>query len=94
MRERLSVLDGAGHGLCTTPGEPRTQDGAGARGAGLSLTTIVGILLIAVPIIWAIVYLAQAGAAGPGGGFTLLVGVVAVACVAIGVLFVRGLFKT
>ena len=76
-------------------GEPRTQDTAGGgRGAGLGITTILGVLLIAIPIIWAAAYLSQAGAAGLGGGFTLLVGLVLVAAIAAGVLLLRGLLRT
>ena len=45
--------------------EPHEQDSAGAgRGVGLGLTTILGALLIAIPLIWAIAYLSQAGASG------------------------------
>jgi hypothetical protein len=75
--------------------EPRSQDTArGGRGIGLSLTSVLGALLIAVPVVWAILYLTQAGAAGLGGGFMILVGVVLVACVGTGWLLVRGLFRT
>jgi len=58
-------------------GEPREQDSAhGGRLAGLGVTTIIGILLIAVPLIWAFTYFAQADTAGLGTGFTFLVGIV------------------
>ena len=76
-------------------GEPRSQDSAGGgRGVGLSLTTILGALLIAVPVIWAGYYLAQAGASGLGGGLVVLVAIVMLACVGAGVLLLRGLLKT
>ena len=76
-------------------GEPRSQDSAGGgRGAGLTLTTVLGTLLIAVPLIWAVVYLVQSGVAGLGGGFTLLMAVVLLACVAVGAMLTRGLFTT
>jgi hypothetical protein len=76
-------------------GEPREQDSAGGgRGIGLGLTTIVGGLLIAVPMLWAITYLAQAGNAGLGTGFTFLVGAVLLFCLGVGVVLVRGLFRT
>ena len=75
--------------------EPHGQDSAGGgRGIGLGLTTIVGGLLIAVPLLWAITYLAQAGRAGLGTGFTFLVGVVLLLCLGAGVVLLRGLFRT
>ena len=73
--------------------EPRTQDTAGGgRRAGLGATTILGILLIAIPIIWAAAYLSQAGTAGLGG-FAVLVGVVLLAALLAGVLLLLGLFR-
>jgi hypothetical protein len=75
--------------------EPRSQDSAGAgRGAGLGLTTILGAILIAVPLIWAVFYLVQAGTSGLGNGFVLMVGIVLLACIGAGVLLLRGLFTT
>jgi hypothetical protein len=75
--------------------EPADQDSSGGgRGAGLAVTTLVGAILIVVPLIWAAYYLATAGTAGLGTGLVLLVAVVLVACVATGVLLVRGLLKT
>ncbi|MBV9543118.1 MAG: hypothetical protein JOY61_01925 [Chloroflexi bacterium] len=76
-------------------GEPRTQDSAGAgRGVGLSVSTILGALLIAVPLIWGGYYISQAGAAGVGTGFTILVVVVVLACIGFGFVLLRGLFRT
>jgi hypothetical protein len=76
-------------------GEPRAQDSAGAgRVVGLSISTILGALLIAVPLIWGGYYISQAGAAGLGTGFTLLVGIVVLACVGFGVMLLRGLLRT
>jgi len=75
-------------------GEPRAQDSAGGgRGIGLGLTTVIGALLIAVPMIWTFTYLAQAGTSGLGTGFALLVGVVLLFCVGIGVILLRGLLR-
>jgi hypothetical protein len=94
-----------GHGTDTDEGrapgggaeptrEPRGQDTSGAgRGVGLGVTTILGILLIAVPVIWAAVYIAQAGTSGLTSGFTFLVGIVLLAAVGVGVVLVRGLFQ-
>ena len=76
-------------------GEPHGQDSAGGgRGLGLGLTTIVGGLLIAAPLLWAITYLAQAGTAGLGTGFTFLVGVLLLFCLGAGVVLLRGLLRT
>lgn len=76
-------------------GEPRSQDSArGGRGVGLGVTTILGALLIAVPVVWAALYLMQASAAGLGSGFVLLVGIVLLAVVAAGIVLLRGLFRT
>jgi hypothetical protein len=76
-------------------GQPREQDSAGAgRGFGLGVSTIIGILLMAVPLIWAFVYLSQAGTTGLGSGFTFLVGVVLLAAIGVGFVLARGLFRT
>src|SRR5260221_216685 len=76
-------------------GEPRDQDSANAgRGLGLSATTIIGALLIAVPVLWAFTYLAQASTTGLGIGFTFVLGVVVLFCVGAGVVLIRGLFRT
>jgi hypothetical protein len=73
--------------------DARAQDSAGAgRGVGLGVSTILGAVLILVPVIWAIAYLSQAGAAG--GGFAVLVGLVLLACLGAGFILLRGLFKT
>ena len=75
--------------------EPRSQDTAGGgRGIGLGITTILGVVLIAVPVIWAVFYLAAAGSAGIGTGFVFLIGIVLLACLGAGVVLVRGLFRT
>lgn len=75
--------------------EPHSQDTAGGgRSIGLSLTTIVGAALIAVPVIWAGYYLMQVGSAGLGGGFVVLVGIVMLVCLGTGVMLLRGLLKT
>ena len=75
--------------------EPQSQDSAGSgRGIGLGITTLLGALLVAVPVVWAIVYLMQAGASGLGGGFVLLVGVVLLGVLGAGFILVRGLLRT
>ena len=75
--------------------EPRSQDTAGGgRRAGLGLSTVIGLLLVAVPIVWGAIYIAQAGAAGLGSGFTILVGVVVLAAVGAGAALLAGLFRT
>ncbi len=75
-------------------GEPRSQDTAtGGRGIGLGFTTILGVVLIAVPVIWAAFYLATANSAGIGIGFVFLVGIVLLACLGAGAVLVRGLFR-
>ncbi len=75
--------------------DARSQDSAGAgRSIGLGFTTILGALLIAIPVIWAIAYLAQAGTAGAGGGFAILVVLVLLACIGAGVLLLRGLLRS
>jgi hypothetical protein len=75
--------------------EPRSQDSAGAgRGVGLGITTILGALLVAVPVVWAIAYLMQASASGLGGGFVTLTGVVLLLVLGAGVVLLRGLFRT
>ena len=87
--EHLAVAGGA-----APTGEPRSQDSTGSgRGVGLGITTILGILLIGVPVIWAAVYIAQAGTSGLTSGFTYLVGIVLLAAVGVGVVLVRGLFN-
>ena len=69
--------------------EPRSQDTAGGgRGVGLGFTTVLGVVLIAVPVIWAV------GSAGIGTGFVFLIGIVLLACLGAGVVLVRGLFRT
>ena len=76
-------------------GEPHEQDSAhGGRGAGLSLTTVAGALLMAVPLLWAFTYLAQADTTGLGTGFTFVVGIVVLFCIGMGAVLVRGLFRT
>jgi hypothetical protein len=75
-------------------GEPRDQDSAGAgRGIGLGLSTLIGVVLMAVPLIWAVAYLSRAGTAGLGSGFTFLVGVVLLAALGFGFVLARGLFR-
>ena len=75
-------------------GEPRSQDTAfGGRGIGLGITTILGALLVAVPVVWAIAYLVQAGTAGLGDGFVVLAGIVLLAVLGVGLLLLRGLFR-
>lgn len=87
--------DRAWGGGAQPTGEPDTQDSAGGgRGVGLGISTILGALLILVPIVWAAFYLMQAGAAGLGGGFTFLVGVVLLAAIGFGVVLLRGMFKS
>jgi len=82
-------------GGASPTGEPRDQDSAGGgRGVGLGITTILGAILVAVPVIWAIAYLMQAGAAGLGNGFVVLVGIVLLAVLGAGILLLRGLFRT
>src|SRR5205809_520915 len=52
--------------------DARAQDSSGkGRGIGLGFSTVIGALLIAIPVIWAIAYLSQAGSAGLGGGFAV-----------------------
>jgi hypothetical protein len=78
-----------------TDTDARAQDSAGVgRGVGLGFSTILGALLIAIPVIWAIAYLSQAGAAGLGGGFAIIVVLVLLACVGAGFMLVRGLLRT
>ncbi|HET6319913.1 MAG TPA: hypothetical protein VFG86_25930 [Chloroflexota bacterium] len=75
--------------------DARAQDSAGVgRGVGLGFSTILGALLIAIPIIWAIAYLSQAGASGLGGGFVILVALVLLACIGAAFLLLRGLLRT
>ena len=72
--------------------EPHDQDSAGAgRGIGLSITTVLSAILVAVPVVWAVVYLTQA--AELGIGFVSLLGVLLVVMVGFGLLLVRGLFR-
>jgi hypothetical protein len=76
-------------------GEPRDQDSANAgRGLGLSATTVIGLLLITVPLLWAFTYLRQAATTGLGIGFTFVMGVVVLFCVGAGLVLIRGLFRT
>jgi hypothetical protein len=75
--------------------DARAQDSAGAgRSVGLGVSTVLGALLILVPLVWAVAYLTQAGASGIGGGFAILVGLVLLACLGAGFLLLRGLFRT
>lgn len=75
--------------------EPRSQDSAGhGRGVGLGVTTILGIVLVAVPVVWAVMYLMQASQTGLGTGFVFLVGIVLLACLGAGLVLLRGLLKT
>lgn len=74
--------------------EPKEQDTGGhARGVGLSITTILGIVLVAVPVIWAVTYLVQVGQAGLGTGIVFLVGIVMLACLGAGVVLLKGLLR-
>ncbi len=76
-------------------GEPHSQDTArGGRSIGLSMTIVQAVVVVAVPLVWAIFYLSQAGAAGVGSGFILLVGLVVLACLGVGWLLLRGLLRT
>jgi hypothetical protein len=78
-----------------TDTDARAQDSTGVgRSVGLGFSTILGALLIAIPVIWAIAYLTQAGAAGVGGGFAILVALVLLACIGAGFLLLRGLLRT
>lgn len=78
-----------------TDTDARAQDSAGiGRGVGLGFSTILGALLIAIPVIWAIAFLSQAGTAGLGGGFAILVVLVLVACLGAGFVLLRGLLRT
>ena len=75
--------------------DARAQDSAGVgRGIGLGFSTVLGVVLIAVPVIWAIAYLSQAGAAGLGGGFAIIVVLVLLACIGAGFVLLRGLLRT
>jgi predicted phage tail protein len=75
--------------------EPRSQDTArGGRGLGLGITTVLGAVLVAVPVIWAVAYLMQAGAAGLSGGFVFAVGIVLLGVLGVGMVLLRGLFRT
>jgi hypothetical protein len=75
--------------------DARAQDSAGVgRGVGLGVSTVLGAVLIVVPIIWAVAYLSQAGAAGLGGGFAVLVVLVLLACIGAGFVLLRGMFRT
>lgn len=78
-----------------TDTDARAQDTAGAgRGVGLGVSTVLGAVLILIPLVWAVAYLSQAGASGLGGGFAILVGLVLLACVGAGFLLLRGLLRT
>jgi hypothetical protein len=75
--------------------DARAQDSAGiGRGVGLGVSTVLGALLIAVPVIWAIAYLSQAGATGAGGGFAILVVIVLLACLGAGFILLRGMLRS
>jgi hypothetical protein len=104
MSNREVLQETVGHGTDTDEdraslggaqptGEPREQDSAGG-GRGIGLTTVLGALLIAVPLLWAFTYLAQAGTTGLGTGFALVVGAVLLFCITVGVILLRGLFRT
>jgi hypothetical protein len=75
--------------------EPRDQDSAGAgRGVGLGITTVVGLVLLGVPAIWAVAYVTQAGAAGLGNAVTILFVIVMLAVMGAGAVLIRGLFRS
>jgi hypothetical protein len=75
--------------------DARAQDSAGAgRGIGLGVATVIGAFLIALPVIWAIGSLSQAGAAGLGGGFAVLVTLVLLACIGAGFVLMRGMLRS
>ncbi len=78
-----------------TDTDARAQDSAGVgRGVGLGVSTILGAVLLIVPVIWAIAYLSQAGAAGLGGGFAILVAIVLLACIGAGFILLRGMLRS
>jgi hypothetical protein len=73
--------------------EPTGQDTGGAgRGLGFGITAVLGVGLLAVPLVWALLYLRQASAAGLEGGVLWLVGVVVLAVLVAGGLLLRALF--
>ena len=55
---------------------------------------MLGALLIAVPLVWAFTYFAQANTAGLGTGFTFVVGIVVLFCLGMDAVLLRGLFRT
>ena len=73
--------------------DARKQDSAGAgRGVGLGISTLLGAILILVPVVWAVVYMAQAGTAGLG--FVFVTGIVLLGCVGFGFVLLRGMLRS
>ena len=73
--------------------DARNQDSAGAgRAVGLGISSVLGVILILVPVVWAVVYMAQAGSAG--WGFVFVTGVVLLGCVGFGFVLVRGMLRS
>jgi hypothetical protein len=95
MASSLSSDPDHGAGGAEPTGEPHGQDTAGGgRGVGLSLTTVLAAVLIAVPVAWAVLYLTQAASIGASGGFLILIAIVLAACMSVGWLLLRGMFRT
>ena len=73
--------------------EYRQETAGSGRSVGLGLSTLVGALLIAIPLVWGGAYLMQAGAAGLTGGFGIMVLIVLLACLGAGAILLKGMFK-
>jgi hypothetical protein len=72
--------------------EPAGQDTGGAgRSVGFGITAVLGVGLLAVPLVWALLYLRQASATGLDGGLLWLVAIVVLAVLVAGGLLLRAL---
>jgi hypothetical protein len=81
-------------GGASATSEPVGQDTAGAgRGLGFGISLVLAVGLLAMPLVWALVYARQASATGLDGGILWLVGIVVLAVLVVGGLLLRGLIR-